>query len=879
MMQQRLQPQWLTCFVGLTVLLSWISVDFAVASEAAEGAGQVQSSAPLPPVDSPVLLRTVQLQFPNQGNVSSVDGVTYLYYMELKDHVSLPSQDKWVPYTDSMERMIKQDFLRLWETGFLEDIWIEVVDEPWPNGVGGKRVIFNMEERERVKLVTYEGSDELDRGDIEGALAEAGFSVRIDSFLDEGRIRQIKGVLLAMFAEKGYQFAEIDHVVAEVAGGPKVVQLTFDMEAGPKVHVEEIEFIGNTAMSDGELKSKMKNTKERSWLSWLTRRGTYKEALYEEDAELVIAHYRNRGFIEAQVGQPEVEYLDESEDKKERGVRLRVPVQEGERYRVGDVNFDGNDVLADSGLTDIFRELEPGQYYSEDEVRKAFDAAREVYGQRGYYEMTLFPDLQPRIAHEANADGNGNGDEEPASLAEERPLRMNGNPIVDVTIRVQEGDQYFVNLITFQGNKTTHDEVIRRNIQLVEHGVFNTEALKYSVRRLNQLGFFEPIEETGVEIEKTEEADNEVDLTFDLTEQNLNQLTFGAGVSQFEGFFGQLAFQTSNFMGRGEQFSIGLQHGSRVKNYNLGFTEPFLFGRNLSAGMQVYSREVEWIGVYTDDTTGASFTVGWPLSYFSRLFLSYSYDATRVSDISPFLMANPETLAFNPFFQDALLLGGKGRRTVGKFTPSISLNTVDHPIFPNTGKKLLASLALAGFGGNTKFWKPTLAGTWYVPHTTRTTIGFRVQYEHLSAGDPDQIPIFERLWSGGEYSIRGFDIRRIGPTISDLNPEVSEETYQGRTVMGGNKSLLFNAEYQFTIAGPVRLIAFYDTGQVQDFGQKFAPGDFKTSTGLELRIFMPMLNIPFRLIYAWNLQRDGIYNDDMVPQEKTAFRFAVGTTF
>ena len=97
--------------------------------------------------------------------------------------------------------------------------------------------------------------------------------------------------------------------------------------------------------------------------------------------------------------------------------------------------------------------------------------------------------------------------------------------------------------------------------------------------------------------------------------------------------------------------------------------------------------------------------------------------------------------------------------------------------------------------------------------------------------------------------------------------------------MGGNKSLLFNAEYQFTIAGPVRLIAFYDAGQVQDFGRHFDLGDFKTSTGIELRFFMPMLNVPFRLIYSWNPQRDGVYNDNLQPQEARTFRFAVGTTF
>jgi outer membrane protein insertion porin family len=182
-------------------------------------------------------------------------------------------------------------------------------------------------------------------------------------------------------------------------------------------------------------------------------------------------------------------------------------------------------------------------------------------------------------------------------------------------------------------------------------------------------------------------------------------------------------------------------------------------------------------------------------------------------------------------------------------------------------------------GGNTKFLKPVLEGAWYIPHLSRTTIGIRTQYQFIASASPQTIPVFERLWLGGEFSVRGFDIRRIGPTVADLNPEVPQDSFQGRTVMGGNKSLLLNLEYQIRIAQPVRFIFFYDTGQVQDFGDRFAMNDFKTSTGVELRIFMPMLNVPFRLIYSWNPQRDGVYNDNFQQQEETTFRFAVGTTF
>ena len=322
-----------------------------------------------------------------------------------------------------------------------------------------------------------------------------------------------------------------------------------------------------------------------------------------------------------------------------------------------------------------------------------------------------------------------------------------------------------------------------------------------------------------------------------------------------------------------------MQSGSRVRDINLTFTEPYLFDRNMSGQIALFSRKIEWIGAYTEDSTGGTATVGWPLSLYGRFFLSYSYEATNVKDINPYFTADPDFLSFNPFFQDALLLGSGGSRTVSKVTPMVSLNTIDHPIFPRSGSKYQAGVDFAGVGGNSRFIKPLLETIWYLPQTSRTTIGLRLQYQHLFARSVDQIPIFERLWLGGEYSVRGYDIRRIGPTLSDMDPNIPSETYQGRSLIGGNKSFLANAEYQISIADPVRIVFFYDAGQVRDFGQDFSMDSFKTSTGIELRFFIPMLNVPFRLIYAWNPQSEGIYNDRLLPQEDTVFRFAVGTTF
>jgi outer membrane protein insertion porin family len=238
-------------------------------------------------------------------------------------------------------------------------------------------------------------------------------------------------------------------------------------------------------------------------------------------------------------------------------------------------------------------------------------------------------------------------------------------------------------------------------------------------------------------------------------------------------------------------------------------------------------------------------------------------------------------IEFSPYLKDALLIGQGGRRTISKITPTFSLNSIDNPITPTQGTRYTASLGVAGLGGNTRYVNPTIEGTWFLRHTAKTSLGLRAQAEYIRPfGTSSPLPIFERLVLGGGYSVRGYDLRSIGP--QDPN---------SRIVIGGNKSLLFNAEYLIAVGGPVRLILFYDAGQVQDNGRRFTfkgvtdaegaftPG-FITSTGAEVRFFMPVLNVPFRLIFASNPQRNGVLNYSTgLPEKAFRFRFDVGSTF
>ena len=912
----------------------WLLAAPALAQQPAAGGQTItvcgqQAGAPRaqPPAGSGAVVLFIALCFEAQGGTSLIEPQTYVYYIQLKP--SRPSENFWVPYDAAAQKTVLEDFHRLWDTNFLDNLWIDTSDYTFPNGVVGKVITYNIEERQRVKIVDYVGSKKIETSKIDEKLKDANAQIRLDTFIDPGLVRKVSGIVREMLKEKGYRDAAVTPEIKEIPGGPKLVHLTFHMDEGPSVKIRKLDFVGNTAVSDRKLKGKMKENKQQWFFSFLSGRGTFQETKFDEDADKVIEYYQDRGYIRAVVGAPDFKVVADSADKKTRWIELRIPVTEGPRYRVGTFDVAGNTVVKTEFLKPLFK-LKPGEYYSLKSVRKGLDKAREIYGQGGYFEFTGFPDYKFSDEAEALAPA--------ASLAAPAPAKPSGPATVAVTMRMQEGAQYFINRITFTGNTTTHDSVIRRELRLYENGVFDTEALKFSVKRLNQLGYFKPLEGgKDVDVQKTPNETNKVDVKVKLEEQNRNQVTFGAGVSEFEGFFGQASFQTSNFLGRGESLTLSLQAGSRAQTYSLAFTEPFLFDRNITGGFNLFKNDVRYISQFTQKSAGGVLTFGFPLGGFTRMFTNYSYERVRVSEINQ-AYCNPAVLRSNPFLRDSLLLSGtscntqtassaseinpstglpiqstvvagSGARVISKIVPSFVHNTVDQPIFPSQGKRYTLSVELAGLGGNTNFYKPILEGVWFWHQSNRFSLGFRGQaeYIHTFTGSRE-LPIFEKLFLGGEYSVRGFDIRSIGPQDATTG-----------LVLGGNKSLLLNVEQNINIAGPVRAILFFDAGQVRDVGQSFALKEdiiavinapplpllldplatltltdpsfqletsvvgrrsaFKTSTGLEIRFFMPVLNVPFRLIMAYNPQRDGVLDNSLQPQKAFQFRFAVGTTF
>ena len=346
-----------------------------------------------------------------------------------------------------------------------------------------------------------------------------------------------------------------------------------------------------------------------------------------------------------------------------------------------------------------------------------------------------------------------------------------------------------------------------------------------------------------VEITKSADQENAVDLTIKLEEQDRHQFEYGGGMSSTDGIFGNVSYTNTNLLGRGEHLRFFGQHGARSSAYQLSFTEPYLFGR-MTAGLDLFTNKTSYLTPanvvgYSEARRGYNMTVSNPLPRQSHVSFAYAYETIDTA----FLEA--------------------GRHQESRITPAFVHDTVDDPFAPRRGRRITARTSIAGglLGGTTNYIRPEIEFVQYVPHTSRTALGLRANAGWLrSFGATQTPPDYLRYFLGGENQIRGVDVRTVGPTDSE------------NRIIGGDKFVLFNVEYYFDIHRRVRLVLFHDAGQAYSDRQAVDLRDLRSSSGIELRVVLPKVNVPLRLIYGWNTDRDP-------SQPARAFKVAIGWSF
>jgi outer membrane protein insertion porin family len=379
------------------------------------------------------------------------------------------------------------------------------------------------------------------------------------------------------------------------------------------------------------------------------------------------------------------------------------------------------------------------------------------------------------------------------------------------------------------------------------------KAMEGCITRMKQLGL--------VTIEKVPEFKpdpkdpQKVDIIVEVKELNRQMINFNVGYSGYDGWFIALGYSTQNFMGMGEKFAINLQTGTRSKQYSLSFTEPYLFNTPASLGLSVHKTSMRYPYIYTRKGEGFGLSTSFRFWRYYGASFGYSFENIEISDV------NPDYMSYNPYYYYYYY---EGKRKVSSLSPTIYYSTVDSPLFPTQGTKYLVNYRYSGgfLGGDINLHKAKFQFVKFIPLWKRKhTLGMQAVYQFLNGFGDNPVPIYEKFFLGGEQSIRGFDIYRLGPRN------------EKGVVVGGNKAFYLNLEYQIPISNQFSFIFYYDIGNAYDIGAPIRLDDVYSSMGLELKIFVPMLNVPFRLIFAYN-PRVLLAEDPHF-----VFRFAVGPSF
>ena len=722
------------------------------------------------------------------------------------------------------EDVLRRDFRVLWSTGFFADLKIET-----DAGAQGRIVRIIVEENPVVRTVSYKTGKKVKEDDIVNKLKEKDENILPYSYYSPAKFQKVRRTIDDLLAEKGLQAAKIDTEVARK--GKNEVEILIRVDEGPKIRVGEVVFEGRSKLAEGILRDAMKDNQKHNVLSWIANKDAYKPGKIADDIEKIKKKFQENGYMEATVGEPRSEEITKRTvlGRSQKMMRLIIPVNAGYLYRAGEIKVEGNKAIRGPYLRSHFK-LQPGDVYSTKAREKAVEKMGEDYRNFGFLYCQVAPveSLDPK------------------------------SKVVNVVFNVYEGEVAYLRRLEFRGNAYTKDKVIRREMMIREGDRFSFAMFKDSLLRVKQLGLVDI--EKDPDIKPTPDDPTQFDVNVNVRELQRNNIQFTAGYSGYEGTFVALSYSTVNFLGAGENLELVLQQGKRVKNYSFGFTEPYLFDQPMTAGFNIFSREVHYPYLYNQKSQGADVTLGARLFGYWRGNLTYSFQKVNVWQPDTDVDASLYGAYYDNIYQSMF---GYGNYNISALQPILYFSTIDSPLTPTSGTLVSASLKYAGtfLGGEIDLWKPRLEFAHFQPFIAKHVLGFHFEYEAVNRIGNSEIPFWERFYLGGERSIRGYEIYTIGPRN------------ENGTILGGVKSLVINAEYIVPVGGPLYVILFYDIGNALSEKTKFSARNMYTSAGLETRIFVPALRIPFRLIFSYNNRK--IYTDDT----NFAFRFAVGTTF
>ena len=714
---------------------------------------------------------------------------------------------------------VDDDIRQLYATGYFYNI--RVGEEIAPEGM---KLTYVVQGNPTISTVTFSGNKKYSDSKIRKKVTS-----KTGEPLSERKLFADALEIQKLYQKAGYQKTTVKPVssIDENSGRGSV---TFEITEAPKVKVKDVIFEGASAFSQRKLRKEMKT--RRWWMfSWLTGTGVLKDEQFEEDKDKLAEFYQNEGYVDFRIKDIKI---DRPNDKS---MILRMSVDEGRQYKVGKVTFTGNKLFTTEQLSSVQylnekkkrSKMMSGDTFTAEGLSKTVEAIKDAYGSRGHIDASITPIKRANIQ----------------------------TGTIDIEYVVREAEKILIEKIEIKGNTKTKDKVIRRELAVSPGEVYDAVRVKISKSRLDGLQYFEGEVKT-----RDEETDvpNRRNLVIGLEEKNTGNFTIGAGFSSVDSIVGFVEVSQGNFdlfhpptfTGGGQKARLRASVGTLRQDYQLSFIEPWLFGKKLSLGVDLFHRDLQYLSdLYDERRTGGTVSLSrtlWNDFWIGRLSYTLENVDLRMDQNNPGISQEVKNEA--------------GARLVSRVGASIAYDTRGGGLLPNSGQRseLLYEVAGGPFGGDSDFYKIEFKTAWYFKGFAEGHVLEAVAKVGVvdSYGESTRVPLFDRFYLGGLYSLRGFKFRQVGPK-DVLNEPI-----------GGGSYYFGSLEYSIPIIERFRFAMFYDVGNVYPDPYTFRLNEWNDNVGIGLRLNLPIG--PLRLDYGIPI------HNDSAPDGSGRFQFGVGYT-
>jgi outer membrane protein insertion porin family len=712
--------------------------------------------------------------------------------------------------------VIREDIKALYQLGHFEDV--QVRTEGFEDGL---KVIFSVKEKPLIREITFDGNDELTTEKLKENLTllpRTAFNMQLIN--DNAEKIRLK------YQDDGFYDAIVVPVVTEHRNGDRNV--TFYIEEGKKVRLEEVLIFGNKALSGTEIKDALKN-QERTFYSFYGHSGTLRMEELKEDIETIRNLYYNKGYIQVVVDDPIIEpktytfrecyfWGPPKTFTRKSELVIRINIKEGDQFRVGSVTVKGNELIPEA---ELFKEIKlaKGDVFNRDMLRQDVNRIMDRYDSIARPFANVIPQF--------------NIDQDKKTVA--------------IQIDIQEGGEVHIGRIDITGNSKTRDKVIRREMRLEEGDLYSKKALKRSYERINNLNFFETVDL----VPERRQQESIMDFNVKVKEKLTGTFSVGGGYSSVDKLMAIVEVSQGNLGGRGQLLKFKTQWGKVSQLFMLSFMEPYLFDIPLWGKVDVYKQSQDYTG-YWLNTNGFALSAGKSFGEYVSTSLRFGYDNSLVTKITTI-----------PGFALERQLDIYGDRiNTNALTWSIARDSRDNYLDPRTGSRNSVYVEYAGgpLGGVPNFVKTVGDTAWYFPMFLDTVFMMRGRAGYLDSLIEKPVPLGERFYVGGPTTVRGFRYGTDGPKDAAGN------------IYGGNRELIFNFEYIFPIVPAARLkgVVFYDIGKGFDDPEPVKISELRHTYGWGFWWLSPIG--PLRFEWANILHKKP---DD----QASKFEFSMGTLF